>query len=160
MTISMKPSSSEAIEAAKAWVAALCGNDASVSELRSHSTFPFIQKDLEPPDPRGSEACEGKNESNDPSAFDEVAKCMLGSEIANPLTTDAIIAGFKVVKPRAGSWRPPYRRGISDRLKDHVFVRSRWEVGCDRYTLTLAIRHTAEGAAISLAFLDGQVLCE
>jgi hypothetical protein len=159
-TLPAKPSAAEALTEARAWVTALCADSTGVSELRKHTVFPFVQKDLGPADPRRERVCDAMKPPTESDAFDEVAKCMLESEIANPLVLKGIIAHMKPIKSRPNAWRPPYRSAVSERLKDHVFVQSKWRVDCSSYTLTLAVRRASEGPAVSLALLDAEALCE
>jgi hypothetical protein len=45
-------------------------------------------------------------------------------------------------------------------MKSHKFVQTKWRAGCEDYKLTLAIRGTNTGAAVSLALLDVDLVCE
>jgi hypothetical protein len=158
--LSSKPERAEAMAEAQAWIAALCGDGTTVADVRKHTAFPFIQKDFGPVDSARARECDDIIKSDDPAAFNVLGQCMLETDIANPFTIRKSFAHMKVVRPRPGRWREPFKAAVATRLKEHTFVQTTWETGCSVYTLTLAVRRTADGPAVSLALLDVDVVCE
>jgi hypothetical protein len=151
-------SGDQALAEARAWITAACTHN--LDDLRAHTALPFLQKDFVPLNPKREDACEGKFRIDEPSAFEAAAQCMVETDITHEYTIPVALEHLKLIKPRPSAWKPPFREAVVQRMKSDKFVQTKWRAGCEVYKLTLAIRRTDTGAAVSLALLDADLVCE